>query len=406
MLEGKAPKGQLGPYPLERLKRVDKPTTYIGPHVRRVSERQAGFIKAAWGDYGPRLKAEVDRFIQKEPLSAALSQITSGLARLEPCDVYPTLAAIPKDAAAQSRHMKALGYFLRSDCVGICELPQYAVYASDRKERPIELHHKYAMIFLIDQGWRTFSGGLGSDWISGAQSFKSYSTSGFIATIVANYIRRLGYEAEPHFSGHYKVVMPPLVLLAGLGEMSRFGNTVLNPFLGPRFKASAVTTNLPLEPDRPIDFGLQDYCKICKKCARECPSRSISEADEMIIYNDYATYELDVEGCTYMRVGNPAGASCGRCIKVCPWNKPYQGIHKVVEWWLERSSLARRFSVWMDDLLGYGNQNIEDKWWYDLEEIDGIFQVPEKVGATVRDSPLAEWSFPSPVSDRHNKGDN
>jgi reductive dehalogenase len=389
MLEGKGPKGQLGPYPLERLKRVDKPTTYVGPNIQRVSERQAGFIKAAWGDYGPRLRAEVERFVEKEPVAAALYQITFDLSQLELKAVYPRVAPIPRDPGVQSRHVKALGYFLRADCVGMCELPQFAVYASDRKERPIELDHQYAIVFLVDQGWRTFNGALGSDWISAAQSFKSYSTSGFIATIVANYIRRLGYEAEPHFSGHYQVLVPPLVLLSGLGEMSRFGNTVLNPFLGPRFKGSVVTTNLPLQPDKPIDFGLQEYCKICKKCARECPSQAISRSDQTIIYNDYETYELDVEACTHMRVGNPAGASCGRCVKVCPWNKPYQGIHKMVEWTLERSSLARRFSVWMDDLLGYGKQNAEDKWWYDLEEVEGILCVPEKVGATTERSPLA-----------------
>ncbi len=390
MLEGKGPKGQLGHYPLERLKRVDEPTTYIGPHVRRVSERQAGFIKATKGEYGRRFQVESGRFVSKEPLAAALDQMVDDLGALDLVDVYPKLAPLPNDPAAQSRHIEALGYFLRADCVGVCELPQFAVYESDREERPIELDHKYAIVFLVDQGWRTFNGALGSDWISAAQSMKSYSTSGFIATVVSNYIRRLGYEAEPHFSGHYKVVMPPLVLLSGLGEMSRFGNSVLNPFLGTRYKASAVTTNLPLEPDKPIDFGLQHYCKVCKKCARECPSQALSHADETIIYNNYETYGLDVEACTRMRVGNPAGASCGRCIKVCPWNKPYEGIHKAIEWVLERSSLTHRFSVWMDDLLGYGKQNIEDKWWYDLEEIEGIFHVPEKVGAVLKQSPLAE----------------
>jgi len=390
MLEGKARDGQLGHYPLERLKRVDSPTTYVGPNVQRVSERQAGFMKAAWGDYGSHLRDEMRRFIKKEPVSASLYQICRGIGLLEPVEVYPQQAPIPKDPAAQSRHIKALGYFLRADCIGVCELPQFAVYASDRKERPVEVPHEYAIVILVDQGWRTFNGALGSDWISGAQSFKSYATSGFIATVMANYIRRLGYEAEPHFPTHYKVVMPPLVLLAGLGEMSRFGNTVINPFLGPRFKASAVTTNLPLVPDKPIDFGLQHYCKVCKKCARECPSQAISHADETILYNDYETYGLDVEACTRMRVGNSAGASCGRCIKVCPWNKPYQGIHKVVERVLERSSLTHRFSVWMDDLLGYGKQDVRDKWWYDLEEIESLFEVPKRVGALRKDSRLVE----------------
>ena len=100
----------------------------------------------------------------------------------------------------------------------------------------------------------------------------SYSASGFIACILADYIRRLGYPARAHHARNYQVVLPPILLWAGLGEMSRIGDCVLHPFLGPRFKAAVVTTDLPLLPDKPIDFGLQDFCSKCKKCARECPS--------------------------------------------------------------------------------------------------------------------------------------
>ena len=120
MLEGKAPRGQLGPYPLERLKRVDKPTTYIGPNVQRVSEYDAGFLKAGRGEYGPRLKAEASRFVSKEPLAAALSEMVNDLGNLSLVDIYPQSAPMPQDPAAQSRHVKALGYFLRTDCIGFC----------------------------------------------------------------------------------------------------------------------------------------------------------------------------------------------------------------------------------------------------------------------------------------------
>ena len=78
-MEGKAPEGQLGHYPLERLKRVDQPTTYIGPNVHRVSEYEAGFLKAGRGEYGPRLKAEASRFVSKEPVAAVLSQMVGDL---------------------------------------------------------------------------------------------------------------------------------------------------------------------------------------------------------------------------------------------------------------------------------------------------------------------------------------
>lgn len=96
---------------------------------------------------------------------------------------------------------------------------------------------------------------------------------------------------------------------------------VLNPFLGPRFKAAVVTTDMPLAIDSPVDFGLQDFCSKCMKCARECPSQAISHGDKEM-YNGYERWPIDVEKCTRMRVGNQHGSGCGTCIKVCPWNKP------------------------------------------------------------------------------------
>jgi epoxyqueuosine reductase QueG len=42
---------------------------------------------------------------------------------------------------------------------------------------------------------------------------------------------------------------------------------------------------MPLEADRPVDFGLQDFCRACKKCAVECPAQAISHDDEKTVYN-------------------------------------------------------------------------------------------------------------------------
>ena len=78
----------------------------------------------------------------------------------------------------------------------------------------------------------------------------------------------------------------PIILEAGLGELSRIGELVLNPYVGPRFKSGVITTNLPLLPDKPIDFGLQDFCEKCTKCARECPCQAIPYGDK-IMFNGY-----------------------------------------------------------------------------------------------------------------------
>jgi len=66
-------------------------------------------------------------------------------------------------------------------------------------------------------------------------------------------------DAEDETAPFYDVNVPPVLLLSGLGEMSRIGDSVIHPFLGPRFKAAVVTTDLPLLPDKPIEIGVQDF---------------------------------------------------------------------------------------------------------------------------------------------------
>jgi reductive dehalogenase len=279
-----------------------------------------------------------------------------------------------------SRHIKEAAYFLRADAVGICKLPPYAVYTNSFPDgKPIELNHKNAIGILIDQDWRTAEAFTGHDWISNSMSFMSYSASGFIACILADYIRRLGYPARAHHARNYQVVVPPILLWAGLGEMCRIGDCVLHPFLGPRFKAAVVTTDFPLAPDKPIDIGIQDFCTKCKKCARECPSGALSFGDK-VMYNGYEHWPTDSAKCTGMRVGNKRGSGCGTCIKVCTWNKPYTPFHRAVGWAVRHSALARSIAISADDLMGYGKPKPENKWWFDLEDVDGILQIPTVKG--------------------------
>ena len=55
---------KLDPYPVEILKRVDRPTTkIIDDQVQRVDERESGFNRARRGDFGPNLEREVACFV-------------------------------------------------------------------------------------------------------------------------------------------------------------------------------------------------------------------------------------------------------------------------------------------------------------------------------------------------------
>lgn len=389
------------PYPVHKLNRIDRPTTkIIDDEVPRVDEQKSGFHRAGLGEYGPRLAKEYKRFVPKQPLSGALVTMSSALSAMvdapqpetgagkTPRGVSPRTLLKPvapqkapgtDDSDAMARHIKETAYFLRADMVGICELPPYAVYTHSKyKGNPITLDHKYAIAILIDQDWRTSSAFTGSDWISNSMSFMSYSNSGFIACILADYIRRLGHSARAHHAMNYQVLVPPILLWAGLGEMCRIGDIVLNPFLGPRFKAAIVTTDLPLVVDRPIDFGLQDFCNKCGKCAEACPSQAISHGDK-VMFNGYEKWANNIERCTAMRVGNQHGSSCGTCIKVCPWNKPYTPFHRTINWTMRKVPAARKLGIMMDDWFGYGKPNYQHKWWLDLERVNGVLQKPRKL---------------------------
>jgi len=381
MINNRRDKGKLGhahPYPIHVLKRVDRPTTIIhDDQVQRTDERDGGFRQAGRGDFGPHYQREFIRFVGKQPLSKSLGKIGLHLRKVTDGEVAPEIAPLIDDPEWMAGHIKETAYFLRSDLVGICELPPYAVYSYGARDNDkIELDHKYAIAILIDQDTRTEQAFNGHDWISNSMSFMSYMTSGFIACILADYIRQLGYPARAHYAMDYQVAVPPILLWAGLGEMCRIGDIVLNPFLGTRFKAAIVTTDLPMTVDKPIDFGLQDFCDKCGKCARECPSGSISDGDK-ILHNGYEKWANDVEKCTIMRVGNKKGAGCGTCIKVCPWTKPWTLFHRTINWTMRNVPAARNLGIWGDDLLGYGKPDSSRKWWLDLEEVDGLLTIPD-----------------------------
>ncbi len=65
----------LGKYPMEKIKRVEAPTTLITDQVRRVPKRAGFFVRAYFGDLGKRPAEEVRRFITKSPLSAAIGHL-------------------------------------------------------------------------------------------------------------------------------------------------------------------------------------------------------------------------------------------------------------------------------------------------------------------------------------------
>ncbi len=356
-----------GPHPMESLKRVERPTTYIDEaHVPRVPKRTDMFIRAQFGDLGKPVQeaATAGRYVRKSAPSSAQRRMLGAFVLLQ--DGEAPDGARPTDAACNAANIKAASYFLGVDAVGISRCPDWTWYSHDATGAPIDPPHDQAISMIIDQGFETMEGASGDDWISVAQSMRAYLRFSLLGGVIARQIRTLGFQAKAHTVMDGDVLQPPLLLLSGLGEVSRIGEVILNPFLGPRLKSGVVTTDMPLAHDAPIDFGLQRFCESCNKCARECPSGAITAGPKRM-FNGYEIWKSDSQKCATYRITTTGGAMCGRCMKTCPWNLEGLFAEKPFRWAAMTLPGAAPYLAKLDDALGRGGLNPVKKWWWDLE---------------------------------------
>ena len=385
----------LSKFAMETVKRVDRPTTLIiDDEVPRVPKRASFFDRAIHGDLGKKTQHERTRFAFKHPLATAMVKQIGAMVPHQNGPVAAVTAPSCGDAAENTRALKSLSYFMGAELTGVCEIPRYAWYSHVDGGEEVNRQHKYAVVMLIDQEYDTMEGASGDDFISGAQSMRAYMRGAVVAGVMAEHLRGLGFSSRAQTNADSEVLQLPLILLAGLGELSRIGELVLNPFVGPRFKSVVLTTDMPLVADKPIDFGLQEFCSGCYKCARECPCDAISWGDK-VMFNGYEIWKLDAERCARYRLTNQRGLACGRCMKTCPLNKivTWDGpiATQVASWlgiharWLKPVLVP--IATRLDDWLGHGIRNPAKRWWLDLEIVDGVCVKPRK-GVNERDLDL------------------
>ncbi|EAQ46899.1 oxidoreductase, NAD-binding/iron-sulfur cluster-binding protein [Roseobacter sp. MED193] len=364
-----------GPHPFETLRRVEDPTTYIDePNVARVPKRTDMFARSQFGDMGKGNQAAATGgfYVRKAAPSMAQRRMLGAFVLLQ--DGTPAKGPRPQDAARNAANVKATSYWLGIDAVGISRCPDWTWYSHDATGAEIHPEHDQAISMIVDQGFDTTEGTSGDDWIAVAQSMRAYLRFSLLGGVIARQIRNLGYKAKAHTVMDGEVLQPPLLLLSGLGEVSRIGEVILNPFLGPRLKSGVVTTDMPMSHDAPIDFGLQKFCESCNKCARECPSGAIT-AGPKLMFNGYEIWKSDSQKCTTYRITTPGGAMCGRCMKTCPWNLEGIFAERPFRWAAMNMPKAAPVLAKLDDVLGNGEMNPAKKWWWDLEmEEDGGYR--------------------------------
>jgi reductive dehalogenase len=251
--------------------------------------------------------------------------------------------------------IKKLTFYLGAKLVGICE-PNEAFYYShvgrgcEPYGKKILLKHKYAIVFAVEMFFEQI---LHAPFPSTViETGKQYVEAAKISIILANFIRSLGYSARAHIAGsNYQAILPPIAYQAGLGELGRIG-ILITPQYGPRVRLGLITTDLPLIPDRPKIFGVQNFCEKCLKCAINCPSQAIEYGEKKEI-RGVEKWSLNAEKC--YQFWKKIGTDCAICVKVCPYSKPHNIFHNIIRVGIKFSPFFRNISIKADSLF-YGKK--------------------------------------------------
>jgi ferredoxin len=344
---------------LPATQRVDQPTysEFLVGNVQRFDEKNTVFSRTGWDEAYQVLvqeatakapQGDLDTF-EGNALVAGAIYVDATAGTLHPNyngyfghlndvgglynwddPVNPTQFPVPGSQWMAER-IKQVARFYGADLVGICEIDERWVYSNyfelvAGNYGKLEIPYKYAIVMGIEMDWKGINESPRPE--ASAATALAYSQMSELSASLAKYIRALGYPAIP--CGNDSAQSIPLAIDAGLGELGRNG-LMLSPEFGPRQRFCKVLTDLPLQTDKPIDFGLQTFCETCHACAAACPKDAIRweerTTDTTSISNreGILRWPVDVASCYLFWREN--GTDCSNCIAACPW-----ALHSQRDW--------------------------------------------------------------------------
>jgi len=273
------------------------------------------------------------------------------------------------DPEKMSRDVKKVASFLGASLVGICRIDPKQVYSHTYhpitgEHAPFEIPEEceYAIVMAQEMDYELIKAS--PAYISLAPVGLGYSKMVFQAGLLAHFIRTLGYKAIP--CGNDTALSIPMAIDAGLGELGRSGLLITKKF-GSRVRISKVFTDLPLVPDKPIEFGVSAFCEICGQCAKNCPGNAINEGEPTDEgynkSNHHGTYKWYVDAEKCFRFWAKNRGACTNCIRVCPFNKSDTRFHRFVKWHVKNLPQFDSFYLWMDKICGYGRMAKNGVFW-------------------------------------------
>jgi len=341
---------------------------FVGPHVN-VDMNQSPHPKNQRGELGKPLFNWYRNTVSKDPLTRVSAPnhfadrrqfLTNVINRSGKGKVNPRRVSVD-DPAAMTRHIKTVAHYMGADVIGIAKAHPSFLYAGSRyvqdgtaedayqQETPEELVRRFPYVIQMTTAWDYNKLQAHRHHIGDAAYHVSQMKGVLILKAMEGYIKELGYTA---LRG---VVTPQAAGVAGgIGELGRNG-LVINKKFGARIHMpDPILTDLPLVPDAPVDIGVEDFCKICRKCANTCPTNSIPFGDK-VVFNGIEKYKINWLTCYKLRpYVHEYWGSCLTCAAVCPFSKPEAWWHSLAVWSLHTSPFSLRPALvralkWIDD---------------------------------------------------------
>ncbi|MCK4762104.1 MAG: reductive dehalogenase [Candidatus Aminicenantes bacterium] len=287
-----------------------------------------------------------------------------------------------KSPQLAAKLVKKVAHHFGATMVGVTKLKPEWCYnhslrgSEDRGSYEVPKHWKYVIAFGVPHQWEQVQANPNC-----GTSFDAYSRATIAARRLETFIKSLGYPARRHSPmDGYDLIAVPILVDAGLGQQGRHG-IVITPETGSNFRAAFVTTNLPMEIDKPIDFGVNEFCKDCHICAEICPSASISyeETNEKITTRGYRHWEINQTSCYNFWMQSMGGLGCRLCLIACPYSRKNNWAH----------ALAR--TVDTNDPTGLVNDGLTwmQKTFFKTPEAAEYLPPPDGRFATFREPP--DW---------------
>ena len=309
----------------------------VGP-VINVKPSDGPHAKNARGELGPIMMSHYRNRISADPLARVTGGANHAADRKNV--ILDSINRAPKgdinfqrvpvdDPEAMTRHIKRVAEYFGADVVGVAPAHPTMLTAgriSDEgtaeggggEPEPLdEMCRKYPFVIVASTAWDYDKIQAHRHHIGDAAYHTSQQKQGMMLKSLEGYIKELGYSAVRGVA-HGQAA----ALAAGVGELGRNGMIITEKYGARVNMTGTLMTDLPLAPGHPIDLGVEDFCKVCRKCANTCPTNSISVGPK-VVYNGIEKYKINWLTSYRLRpYVHQFWEDCLTCVSVCPYTKP------------------------------------------------------------------------------------